>query len=39
MQISLRIKVVLIQFIIKYVLDVVFSLLLPRCMMTEHFMC
>ena len=38
MQISLRIKMVLIQFIIKYVLDVVFSLL-PRCMMTEHFMC
>ena len=39
MKIFFRINVVLIQFIIKYVLDVVFSLLLPRCMMTEHFMC
>ena len=39
MQIFFRINVVLIKFIIKYVLDVVFSLLPPRCMMTEHFMC
>ena len=36
---SLGLKWFFIQFIIKYVLDVVFSLLLPRCMMTEHFMC